>query len=164
MLRFDLWVEYSIVQESNVVTMKEYNHAYLYQRIVKAKMYIDQHAIENIDLDNIANTACFSKSHFIRLFRKGYGSTPHLYLIKKRIAIAKLQLEDQHPVREVCWKVGFESTTYFSAVFRKHTGITPAIFRRNAGLKRKAIKDAPLGFIPSCFAEKNGWDEKGNFQ
>jgi len=55
--------------------MKEFSHPkiYLYRRVVQAKLYMDKNYAENIDLNNIADEAFFSKFHFIRLFKKSYG-------------------------------------------------------------------------------------------
>ena len=61
----------------------EYQKAYLYRQIVQAKLYIDQHYAENIDVQNIAYQAHFSKFHFLRLFKSIYGKTPHQYSPKR---------------------------------------------------------------------------------
>ncbi|MFN2440773.1 MAG: helix-turn-helix transcriptional regulator, partial [Chitinophagaceae bacterium] len=53
-----------------------YPKIYLYRRIVRAKLFIDDNYSENIDLDNIADEACFSKFHFARQFKKIYSKTP----------------------------------------------------------------------------------------
>lgn len=43
---------------------------YMYRRIVEAKLFIDQHYYEKINLNKIANQAYFSKYHFLRLFKE----------------------------------------------------------------------------------------------
>ena len=48
---------------------EEYPKQYLYRQIIRAKLYIDANYARAIDLDNIADEACFSKFHFARLFR-----------------------------------------------------------------------------------------------
>jgi AraC-like DNA-binding protein len=71
--------------------MKEnFPKIYLYKRIVQAKLFIDARFSDNIDLHNIADEACFSKFHFIRLFKTVYGKTPHQYLKQVRIENAKM--------------------------------------------------------------------------
>lgn len=62
-----------------------YPKQYLYKRIVQAKLFIDANFVENINLNNISYEAIFSKFHFIRLFKKIYGKTPHQYLKSVRI-------------------------------------------------------------------------------
>ena len=65
--------------------MEHYPKIYLVRRVVQAKLFIDEHYAERLDLDNISDEACFSKFHFIRLFRNIYGKTPHQYLTTVRI-------------------------------------------------------------------------------
>ena len=110
---------------------ENYPKIYLYKRIVQAKLFIDEHFGESIDLENIADHAYFSKFHFIRLFKSYYGHTPYQYLTSVRIKNAKRLLTTDATISEVCFEVGFESVTYFTGLFKKMTGITPAAFRKN---------------------------------
>ena len=66
-----------------------YPHDDLTRQIRDAKLYIDKHFSENINLDKIASQALVSKFHFIRLFKKYYGRTPNQYLQEVRIGQAK---------------------------------------------------------------------------
>lgn len=137
--------------------MEQYEKIYLYQRIVKAKLYIDNHFANYIDLDNISNQAHFSKFHFIRLFKSIYGKTPNNYLIKIRMDNAKILLAKGHSVLETCAMVGFDSPTSFTGTFKKNFGQTPSAFQKKEELKRNAIKANPFVFVPNCFAETHGW-------
>ena len=137
---------------------------YLYKRIVQAKLFIDSHFSEHIELDNIADEAYFSKYHFIRLFKSIYGKTPHNYLTYVRIEKAKECLEKGISVTDTCFDVGFDSVSSFTGLFKKYTKISPSLFQRRY-LKRQAeIKNAPLQFVPNCFAEQKGWLKNSNFQ
>lgn len=66
-----------------------YPKFYLYNRIVKAKLFIDRNYNNKINLHNIAQEGYFSKFHFIRLFKLIYGDTPHRYMTRVRIENAK---------------------------------------------------------------------------
>src|SRR3978361_1150681 len=98
--------------------LDQYPKIYLYKRIVQAKLFVDNHFAENLELDNIADEAYFSKYHFIRLFKKMYGRTPHQYLIAVRIEKAVILLKAGTPVTEVCYEVGFESRSSFGRLFK----------------------------------------------
>jgi AraC-like DNA-binding protein len=141
-----------------------YPKIYLYKRIVQAKLFIDAHYDEPIDLDNIADEACFSKFHFIRLFNSIYGCTPHLYLKSVRIENAKRFLREGIPVTETCYKVGFDSASSFAGLFRRHTGLSPSAYRQHHLLRQQQIKATPLSFVPACFAYQKGWLQKSNFE
>ena len=136
-----------------------YPKAYLYARIVQAKLYIDSHFSENIDLNNISGQANFSKFHFIRLFKSIYGKTPNHYLIKIRIDNAKILLTKGYSVLETSIMVGCDSPTSFTAMFKKIAGQTPSTFQKEQDVKRKAIQANPLLFVPNCFAETHGWSK-----
>jgi AraC-like DNA-binding protein len=126
----------------------------LYTRIVKAKIYIDENYSSPLDLQKLSDEACFSKFHFLRLFKKTYNKTPYQYLSEKRIQKAKEQLVlSSATVTEVCEAVGFESKTSFSLKFKEYTGETPAVFRLREMQTRQMIKDHPDRFIPACFSD-----------
>jgi AraC-like DNA-binding protein len=145
--------------------MKEsYPKIYLYKRIVQAKLFIDANFSEDIDLNNIADEACFSKFHFIRLFKTSYGKTPHQYLTMVRIEKAKLFLQEGRSVSETCFSVGFDSVSSFAGLFKQYTKLSPSVYQQQFNIRRQQIKKAPLQFIPNCFAEQKGWTQKSNFQ
>ena len=64
------------IQQENMPP-EEYPKASFYRRIVQAKLFIDSRYADSIDIDNIADEACFSKYHFIREFKKVYVKSPH---------------------------------------------------------------------------------------
>jgi len=141
-----------------------YPKFYLYKRIVQAKLFIDEHFGENIDLNNIADEAYFSKFHFIRLFKKIYGKTPHQYLTRVRIENAKEILNKGISVTETCFSVGFDSVSSFTGLFRRYTKLSPSEFQQQFFERQEQIKNMPLQFIPNCFAEQTGWKENSNFE
>ena len=112
-----------------------YPHDYLCDQIIQAKLYIDKHYADNINLHEISQAALFSKFHFIRLFRKNYGRTPYQYLTEVRIAKAKQLLKSDRTISEVCYSVGFTSITSFTGLFKKITGITPSEFQKKSNIE-----------------------------
>ena len=130
---------------------------YLYQRVVQARLFIDRNFHEKLDLDQIADEACFSKFHFIRLFKSIYNLTPHHYLTKVRIENAKLLLQQKRSVTETCFEVGFESQSSFSALFTKYVRCSPSVYQAQYLKRQEKIRLEPLHFIPNCFSEGNGW-------
>ena len=144
--------------------MEQYPKIYLYRRIVHAKLFIDEHYGDSIDLDNIADEAFFSKFHFIRLFKKIYNKTPHQYLTVVRIEKAKLLLKEDNSVTQVCYAVGFDSVSSFTGLFKRIVGLTPSAWQLQQAKLKAEIAKAPLKFIPNCFAENNGWTTNSNFQ
>jgi AraC-like DNA-binding protein len=125
----------------------------LYERIVAAKLFIDENYQEPINLDEISRQAFLSRFHFHRLFSRIYKKTPHQYLTLKRIDRAKQLLTEEKTVSEICSEVGFESLGSFSMLFKKEMGFAPTYYRNMAWLKKQKEKEQPKAFIPHCFIE-----------
>jgi AraC-like DNA-binding protein len=126
----------------------------LYERIIAAKLFMDENLHEPIHLEQISQQAYFSRFHFHRLFTSIYGRTPHAYLTSKRLQKATLLLEQEGiSIQEVCNSVGFESLASFSLLFSKHQGIAPLYYRNLAYLKNKLAKEQPARFIPNCIIQ-----------
>ncbi|NJN34951.1 MAG: helix-turn-helix transcriptional regulator [Saprospiraceae bacterium] len=142
----------------------QYPKIYLYRRIVQAKLYIDKHYSDKIDLDNISDEAYFSKFHFIRLFKSIYGKTPHQYLTTVRIEKAQQLLQRGSSVTEVCFLVGYDSVSSFSGLFTKNVGKTPSEFLNFNKKRQNDVQSKPLAFVPSCYAFMHGWTENSNFE
>src|SRR5258708_3694389 len=109
-------------------TSELYPKVYLYRRIVQAKLFIDANFAAPIDLSNISGEAYFSKFHFIRLFKKIYGRTPHQYVTKVRLEKAMELLRANVPVSQTCCDVGFDSLSSFSGLFKRLVGVTPSVY------------------------------------
>jgi AraC-like DNA-binding protein len=126
----------------------------IYQRIVSAKIFMDENFDQPLDLNVISRHSCISRFHFHRLFTRIYRKTPHRYLTQKRIDNAKqLLVGNELSVSEICNNVGFESIGSFSILFKKEIGFSPQYYRNLAYQKKQLAKEQPKRFIPYCFIE-----------
>ena len=55
------------------------------ERLDRARSFIDHCYDHPLSLDQISEKACFSRYHFLRLFREAFNKTPHQYIIERRI-------------------------------------------------------------------------------
>lgn len=93
--------------------------------------YLQEHYNENLTSEMIAEQFNYHAYHINRLMRNATGTTVHKYLINYRITAAKNLLTcTELSVQEIAFKVGFESTAYFSNSFKKMIGCSPNEFRR----------------------------------
>jgi AraC family transcriptional regulator len=68
-----------------------------------------------------------------RGFRKAYGCSVGAYLRWLRIVHAARRLaESDEPLAEIALEAGFADQSHFSNVFRRETGLSPSVFRREA--------------------------------
>lgn len=82
-----------------------------------------------IDISTIAASAGISRSHLYRVFVAGTGISPNQYLARFRIEQACKLLENTAlPISGVANSVGFDDQLYFSRVFKKLTGKSPAVY------------------------------------
>lgn len=127
----------------------------IYQRIATAKVFIDQHYHESIDLEQVSKQAYLSRFYFHRLFTRIYKKTPHQYITQTRLEAAKVLLAKEGiSITDVCNRIGFESLGSFSTLFSKQSGYSPQYYRNIAWLKKKLAKEEPKRFIPHCFIEQ----------
>src|ERR1051325_6509205 len=123
----------------------EYPKAYLYRRIVQAKLFIDKHFREKINIDEIAGEASFSRFHFIRLFRQAYGNTPHQYMMTLRMLEAeKLMTNPALKIQDICFEIGFGSVGSFTTQFTKVYGKTPKARQKEILEKERLTSEEPL--------------------
>ena len=97
---------------------------------INTKEYIDTHYQENITLDHLAEINYVSKYHLAHAFTEEYGISPINYLISKRISEAEHLLKTtSYSLSFISNTTGFSSPSYFTQMFRNHTGFTPSKFR-----------------------------------
>lgn len=126
----------------------------LYERIVNAKLFMDENHHEPIQLKDISEKAFLSRFHFHRLFTRIYRKTPHQYLTQARLDSAKSLLQKEElSITEICINVGFESHGSFTTLFKKRSGFTPQDYRNMAWLKKQQAVNQPKKLIPHCFVE-----------
>jgi AraC-like DNA-binding protein len=117
------------------------------ERLNRARNFIDRCYDLPLNLDEISSQACFSRYHFLRLFRRAFNKTPHQYLIDRRIERAKeLLTANDLRVTDVCLEVGFQSLGSFSSLFHKSVGHPPIAFRETSQKTQAAKRQ-----VPGCF-------------
>lgn len=94
--------------------------------------YINEHFKEEITTDLLAESVGLSPFHFIRTFKKETGFTPHEYLVRTRIDMAKYLLKNTKlPVKDICFATGFSCESVFCSAFKKSVGMNPTLYRKN---------------------------------
>jgi AraC family transcriptional regulator len=100
------------------------------RRVVEAVRLVEAEAARPVDLRQMAAAAGMSKYHFLRVFRRLTGMTPHQYLISARLRRAALALaSSRQPVIAVALDAGFGDLSTFNSRFRATFGLTPTQYR-----------------------------------
>jgi AraC family transcriptional regulator len=112
------------------------------RRAVEAALFIDANAHEPLDLETAAEEVGLSPFHFLRLFARVLGVTPHQYLVRSRLRhAARLLADADRPITEVALDVGFQDLSNFVRTFRRAAGVSPGGFRRAAKGDRKIFQE-----------------------
>lgn len=120
------------------------------RRAVEAALWIEANAREAVDLGQVASHVGLSRFHFLRLFAKVLGVTPHQLLVRARLRhAARLLADDTRPIIDVAFEVGFGDLSNFVRTFRRAAGVSPRRFRRMARGDRNILQDRLAIAAPS---------------
>ena len=113
------------------IAKKESTRQDLLERVARARDYISNNLQSNIDVKQLAETACLSEYHFIRTFGGTYGQTPYQFLLNQRIRKAeKMMAQKSYSLQEISQACGFETVQTFRKCFKRVTGQSPSQFIR----------------------------------
>lgn len=119
------------------------------QAIVRtATRYLRDNFPRLIEVRDVASQVHLSERHLSRLFHNETGVSVLEYLTNLRIETAKQLLLDRDlSIKQVARSVGYPDPHYFTTLFGRRTGLTPAAFRRTGGTKfnnesRRAASEA----------------------
>ena len=105
-------------------------------------LWIDANAHEPIDLESAAREFGLSSFHFLRLFTRVLGVTPHQYLIRSRLRrAARLLADDARSITEIALDVGFADLSNFVRTFHRAAACSPRSFRQAARGNRGVFRD-----------------------
>jgi AraC family transcriptional regulator len=91
-----------------------------------------EHSFQSeISLASLAEEAGYSRGHFLKMFRMSTGTTPHRYVLQRRIEHARSLLKRRAiKIIDIASECGFSSQAHLTQVFREYVGVTPAEYRR----------------------------------
>ena len=100
------------------------------ERIDTVLKFISDNYTTNIALEDISNVACMTTNSFCRFFKKMTNKSFTQFLNEIRIRNAsRILVQENIPISEVCYIVGFNSITNFNKQFKQIMGATPKKFR-----------------------------------
>jgi AraC-like DNA-binding protein len=100
------------------------------RHLLRAKDLVDTRYRDPLDVQALARAARLSPAHFSREFRREFGSTPHQYLLTRRLErAAELLRNTDRAVAEICLDVGLRSLGSFTSSFTRAYGRPPAAYR-----------------------------------
>jgi AraC family transcriptional regulator, transcriptional activator for feuABC-ybbA operon len=100
-------------------------------QVAAAVRILESSGARDLDIRQVARTVGTSVSHLHRLFKDALGTSPLRYAREHLIAQAKDELRNTTlSCQEIARGLGYDDPLYFSAVFKRITGMSPRAYRK----------------------------------
>ena len=111
-------------------SQKEEERSMKQKTIEKARWFIENNLRNNISLTDVAESVYLNPSYLSRLFKQELGENVINYINRIRVEKAqKLLVSTNMKIIDIAKETGFSSSGYFSAVFRRYTGMNPMDYK-----------------------------------
>jgi AraC-like DNA-binding protein len=99
--------------------------------VLPALHYVEENLGARITNADLARRCHLSEDYFIRRFRECVGQSPLRYVLERRITVAAQQLLfTERSIEQIAQDMGFGNRFYFSRLFARQTGVSPAAYRK----------------------------------
>lgn len=99
--------------------------------VQRAIDYIEEHLVESLELERIAEIAAMSVPNLYRMFYAMTGHPVKEYIRKRRMSEAACLLRSTDlPANEIGFRCGFDTYQTFIQTFKRNTGLTPGLYRQ----------------------------------
>lgn len=100
------------------------------QVIEETRFKMRQNVESEINLEQLAAQHHVGYSYYRKMFKKFTGVSPGQYHLQLKIMRAKdLLISTDKSIKEISYKLGFQSIYYFSKIFKNKVGFSPSQFR-----------------------------------
>lgn len=108
--------------------------------IARCQSWIAEHYAQPSPVAAMSQLSGLAERSFKRRFQQATGMPPLEYVHTMRLEEAKQMLESgNQPIEAIANEVGYEDAGFFSRLFRRNVGMTPAQYRKRFGAMRKAL-------------------------
>jgi transcriptional regulator GlxA family with amidase domain len=128
------------------------------RHLLRAKDLADARYSERLEVEDLARAAGLSRAHFSRQFRRAFGTSPHSYLLTRRLerAAALLRVTDRS-VADICCSVGLQSVGSFTASFTRTFGVSPT------GYRARFPSAGDYALVPACLVRLYARPQRSTF-
>lgn len=106
------------------------------QIIERIRMYIKEHAGEELTAATVAEVFHYSPAHLSRIFKENSGEKLSSYIMRQKLKEAKrLLVETDESIHDISTVLGYQSSQAFARAFRRELSMTPQEYRRVYGIR-----------------------------
>ena len=104
----------------------------MHSKVLSVEKMLDVHLEKNLpSIGSIAKNLALSESTLKRNFKKVFGtSIYHFYLQKKMKQATQLLSQQNASIKEIAFRLGYEKSSNFIRMFKKHYSFSPGSFRK----------------------------------
>ena len=96
------------------------------ERLKIARQYMDENFLQVEDIAEIASVCNLSEFHFFRSFRQAFGITPYQYVLKKRLELSRILLQNKElSLSKIAVQCNFPDLPTFSKAFKRQFSVAP---------------------------------------
>ena len=100
-------------------------------QVRKIRNYVDVHLTGRVLVSDLSAVVQLSDGHFSRAFKRTFGTSPHSFLLRRRLELAaRLMLESSASLTDIALRCGFTDQAHLCNQFRQVMGDSPAAWRR----------------------------------
>ncbi len=99
-------------------------------RVTRVARRIERDLAGDLSLADLSREARLSPYHFLRIFRRVTGMTPHRYLRRARLReVARRLVTESRTILDIALDSGFGDVSNFNHAFRDEFGVSPRVYR-----------------------------------
>jgi AraC-like DNA-binding protein len=118
--------------------------------VERARQFLDAERTRVVHSTELEAITGLTRYDLARQFRIMLGTSPHRYLLMRRLELAREHIHRGHPLVEVACDAGFADQAHFTRAFRSAFGLTPAHYRALTTDQR-----SPSGRVQSIGRHRN---------
>jgi AraC family transcriptional regulator len=100
----------------------------------KVTLYIEENLHRSIKIEELAGICNRSVGGFSINFKSTFGISPHAYILKQRMEIAKRAIRDtDSALCDIAIDCGLSDQSHLTRLFKRFVGVPPGIWRRQGG-------------------------------
>ena len=97
--------------------------------IERARQFLDAERTRVVHSSELEAITGLTRYDLARQFRLMFGTSPHRYLLMRRLDLARRLILEARPLADVAGEAGFADQAHFTRVFKAAFGLTPARYR-----------------------------------
>lgn len=105
-------------------------------QVKTARDYLEAHAMRGVRSEELERITGLDRFALSRHFRAAFATSPHRFLLMRRLQLAKALIGDGEPIAEVAAATGFADQSHLTRHFKKAFGMAPGAWSGMIGAAR----------------------------